>query len=269
MNALKGWDGYSTHINMSNLANYVRNNFKGMLVFGDIHSDYESLMKAHKFAVDNELFFMSLGDLVDRGPFPYETVSHMSTFMSEGKAGFTWGNHDVKFHRYAAGEKVSLSVDARRTLADVGPERQEEFLKMYTGIVDNAEYSGLFHVFDDILLVHAASHPSMWTGLIKTGNSQTARALYGEVNGERHENGFPVRLYNWINEIPMGKTVIVGHDRAPILNVPISEPMVKINSNGGKAMFIDTGCGKGGFLTGAIILNNKKQFEFDRFVDFK
>jgi hypothetical protein len=254
---------------MSNLANYVKQNFKGMLVFGDIHSDYESLMKAHKFATDNDLFFMSLGDLVDRGPFPFETVSHMAKFIDEGKAGFTSGNHDTKFYKFAQGEKVNLSVDARRTIADVGPERMDEFLRLYTKVFTAPMFSDLFHTFDDIILVHAASHPSMWNPRAGHSNTQLSRALYGEVNGERHDNGFPVRLYNWIDEVPMGKTVIVGHDRAPIHMVAITEPMVKTNSNGGKVIFMDTGCGKGGFLSGAVILHNKKHFKFDSFVDFK
>jgi hypothetical protein len=76
-------------------------------------------------------------------------------------------------------------------------------------------------------------------------------------------------LYNWVDEIPMGRTVMVGHDRMPVFNVPITEPMVKTNSNGGKAIFIDTGCGKGGFLTGAVILHDKKKFVIDSYKEFK
>jgi len=254
---------------MTNLVKYIKENFKGMLVFGDIHSDYESLMKAHKFAISNELFFMSLGDLVDRGPFPYETIAHMSKFIDEGATGFTMGNHDSKFYRLSKGDKVSLSVDAKRTIADVGPERYEKFLELYTNIVTKPIFSDLFHTINDIILVHASGHPSMWDTTVAAGTSQLSRALFGEVNGETHTDGFPVRLYNWIDEIPMGKTVVVGHDRAPIHNIAIIEPLVKTNAKGGKAIFMDTGCGKGGFLSGAIFTHNKKRFKFDSFVDFK
>lgn len=254
---------------MSNLANYVTRNFKGMLVFGDIHADYESLMKAHKFAVDNNLFFMSLGDLVDRGPFPFETISHMAKFISEGKAGFTSGNHDARFYKFAQGEEVSLSIDARRTLADVGPEREKEFLRLYEKIFTTPMFADLFHTFGDITLAHAASHSSMWDARSGPSKSQISRAMYGESSGERYNSGFPVRLYNWVDEVPMGKTVIVGHDRAPIHNILITEPLVVTNSNGGKVCFIDTGCGKGGFLSGAVIVHDKKHFKFDSFVNFK
>jgi len=254
---------------MHTLKTHVKRNFKGILVVGDIHSDYESLMRAHNVAETHNYFFMPIGDLVDRGPFPFETVLHMSAFMKTGCTGFVLGNHDDKFYRFHKGAKVSFSVDARRTLADVGPERQEEFLKMYAEIIETPVYSKLYHVFDDITLVHAASHPSMWDPLVKAGNEARSRALYGEVNGKRHDDGLPVREYNWIDEIPTGKTVVVGHDRAPINNIQIVEPMIKTNSNGGKAVFIDTGCGKGGFLTGMVIANHKGNFKFDRFVDFK
>lgn len=253
---------------MNFLADRVKNNFNGILVFGDIHADYESYMKAYYYAKEHNLFFMSLGDLVDRGRFPYEVVMHMDDCVKAGIAGFTMGNHDDKFRRLFLGNKVSLSVDARRTLEDVGPDRRDHFLKTYHDMMETPVYSGLFHKFDDIILAHAASHPAMWEGVTfdKTARS---RALVGEADGSVDDNGLPVRLYNWIEEIPMGKTVIVGHDRKPIFDVSITVPLVRTNSNGGKAIFIDTGCGKGGFLTGAVIIHDKKHFKIDHYVEFK
>lgn len=251
------------------LANYVRDNFKGMLVFGDVHADYASLVKAHEYAVSNNLFFMSLGDLVDRGVLPFETISYMSRIVEAGQGGFTSGNHDANFYKIAMGEKHKLSADAKQTLVCVGADQHDEFLRMYAKLFSTPMFSDLYHIFDDITLVHAASHPSMWNSRAGHSNVQIARALYGETSGEKHTDGFPLRLYNWIDEIPMGKTVIVGHDRAPIYNILLNQPLIQSNSKGGKVFFMDTGCGKGGFLSGAVILHNKKQFKFDSFVDFK
>jgi hypothetical protein len=250
------------------LANHVKKNFAGMLVIGDLHGDYEAFTAAHHHAETHNFFLMSLGDLVDRGPFPFETVSHMSRLVKDGRAGFTIGNHDNKYYRFRNGSKVSFSSDAKRTLADVGPERQAEFLDMYAGIIDTPLFSAMFHRFDDITLVHAASHPVMFESVEKFPDAARSRALYGETNGEVHPDGFPVRLYNWINEVPMGKTVVVGHDRKPIHNEAIVVPLVKTNANGGKAIFIDTGCGKGGFLTGMVVKHDK-HFKIDHFVEFK
>lgn len=251
------------------LSNYVRDNFTGILVFGDIHSEYDSLRRAHDYAEAHNYFFMSLGDLVDRGLEPFETVLYMHNLINLNKAGFTIGNHDDKYRRFYKGSKVRFSEEAKMTLTYVGDNRQSEFLEKYTEIVEHPIHSSMFHIFDDIVLTHAASHSSMWDSTQKFSKEAHARALVGEVSGEVYSNGYPVRLYNWVEEIPIGKTVIVGHDRSPIFNILISEPLVRSNKNGGKAIFLDTGCGKGGHLTGAVILLHNNKFKFDSFVDFK
>lgn len=91
--------------------------------------------------------------------------------------------------------------------------------------------------------------------------------IVGETNGEVYDDGYPVRLYNWIDEVPMGKTVIVGHDKMPIYNINITAPMIVTNKNGGRTVFMDTGCGKGGYLSGAVIVNdiNFKLVDFKEF----
>lgn len=251
------------------LADYVKNSFDGMLVFADVHGDFDSFMKAYSFAVSENYFLMSLGDLVDRSDKPYEIVTKMSDAVYNGRAGFIIGNHDDKYLRLHKGNNVRLSLDGRRTMESVGESRKDEFLNAYTRMMNDNMFSGLYHIFDDIILTHAASHPDMWSSSGKFSSSAKSRALYGETNGKLHSDGYPVRLYNWIEEIPMGKTVIVGHDRMPIFNVPMTTPIVKNNANGGCVMFTDTGCGKGGFLTGTVILHDGKKFKFDKFVEFK
>jgi len=252
-----------------NLAEYVKSNFAGMLVFGDIHGDFDSFEKAHTFAVDNNLFFMSLGDLVDRGRKPFETVMKMAKMVLEGKGAFTIGNHDDKFCRFAKGSTVSFSKDARQTLDDVTPERMDEFLTTYLKMVETPMFSSLFHKFDDITLVHASSHPSIWEDAPKFGKTERSRFLVGEVSGEIYPDGYPVRLYTWIDEIPKGKTVVVGHDKQPIHNIPILAPMVVTNSVGGMAVFLDTGCGKGGFLSGAVMVPGENGFVINSYTEFK
>lgn len=254
---------------MFTIANYVADGFDGMLVVGDIHGDIESFMAAKEYAVKNNYFFMLLGDAVDRGRNPYEVVSEIHAMMQDGRAGFTVGNHDDKHYRYSLGNKVSLSADGKRTIDDVGPERLAEFHRMYGEVINDVVLSGVYHKFGDIVLAHAASHPCLWEGDTVVTKSARARFLVGETNGEVDSTGYPVRLYNWINEVPIGKTMIVGHDRMPIHDVAITEPLLKTNASGGKAIFMDTGCGKGGFLTGALILCKKGNFYIDEYVEFK
>jgi len=256
---------------MFTVANYVKESFDGMLIFADVHGNFDAFERARRFAVGENFLFMSLGDLVDRDRKPFEVIEAMYKMMYDGRAAFTLGNHDDKHYRGIMGNKVSFSRDAKQTLADVGPERMAEYQRMYKAIVEDTMLSGLYHKFDDFVLVHAASHPSIWEEPKEGSTGKTARSrfLVGETNGETMDDGYPVRLYNWIDEIPMGKTVIVGHDKQPIHNKPISEPMQVTNASGGKAIFLDTGCGKGGFLTGAVMLHGKKGFVLDKFVEFK
>lgn len=256
---------------MFTLANYVKDSFDGMLIFGDVHGDFQSYDRARNYAVKENFLLMSLGDLVDRGRQPYEVVESMYKLMYDGRAAFTIGNHDDKHHRGILGNRVSFSRDAKQTLDDVGPERMDEYKRMYKEIVEDKMMTGLYHKFGDFTLVHAASHPSLWEEPKEGSTGKTARSrfLVGETNGDRGEDGYPVRLYNWIDEIPMGKVVIVGHDKQPIHNKPITEPMQITNANGGKVIFMDTGCGKGGFLSGAVMLHGKKGFVLDKFVEFK
>lgn len=253
---------------MFDLAGHVENSFEGMLVFGDVHADYESFMRAYDYAKTHNYFFMSLGDLVDRGPFPFETVHKMYLAVDDGQGGLTIGNHDDKFRRYAKGAKVSFSLDARRTLADVGPEREAEFLMYYRELVERPVYSDYFHKFGDITIVHAASHPSMWENTTRFSDTAKSRALYGEVTGEKYDDGYPVRYYGWIEEIPMGKTVIVGHDRMPFNKVS-DFPVMKSNMKGGKVVFMDTGCGKGGYLSAAVVKCKDSNFFIEKIVGFK
>jgi protein phosphatase len=253
---------------MTTLENYVKEKFNGMLVFGDVHADYESIQHAYQYAKKNNYFFQSLGDLVDRGPKPFKTVKLMYEVVSNGLGGMVVGNHDNKFYRYANGADVKFSRDAKKTLEDVGKGREYDFLKMYCSIIEAKPFSDIFHKFGDITLVHAAPHHCLWDNTPITKSAQS-RFTVGETSGELYPDGYPVRLYNWIEEIPMDKTVMVGHDSHPIHNVLITEPMIVTNKDGGKAIFMDTGCGKAGYLSGAVVKSKNDKFFVEDMVAFK
>jgi len=244
----------------------TKNKFSGILAFGDTHSDYDSFIRVYEYAKDNNLFFMSLGDLVDRGEHPFEVVSLMHKAIEEGAGGMVIGNHDDKFYRYGMGNKVRLSGDAKATLDHVGSHRMSDFLQMYINVVNKSSY---FSVLDDIIFTHGATHESMWDTSVNFTSEAKYRALYGEVTGEHYPDGYPIRYYGWADDVPIGRTAIVGHDRAPIHNELIAEPLTYQNSKGGKVIFMDTGGGKGGHITGVILNNDSGKYEVDKFVDFK
>lgn len=253
---------------MFSVANHVRQNFKGALVISDVHGDYCSFKFAQDYALKEGLFLLSLGDLVDRARQPFEVVSAMYNLIIKGLAGFTIGNHDDKYYRAYLGNKVIFSSDAKQTLDDVGQDRLGEFYKMYAGIIEHKTLSGIYHKFDNFTIVHAACHPCMWNNE-KFGKSERWRCLIGEVSGETYEDGYPIRLYNWVEDVPKDNVVIVGHDKQPINNIFITEPMQVTNLCGGKVIFLDTGCGKCGFLSGVVILNSENGFIIDKFMEFK
>ncbi len=254
---------------MNNLEQHVRNKFKGILVISDLHANLAALSSAIRYSEDHNLFLLSLGDLVDRGRYPFECVSALWNLMNSGSAGLIIGNHDNKFHKLHIGKNVSLSGDATNTLNDVGEERKSQFLRMYFDLQTNPILSGMFQKISNIVFVHAASHTDIWESE-KLSSSANSRLLYGEVTGEMEADGMPIRFYNWISEIPTNIIVMVGHDRKPIHNVLIAEPLIVINDHGGKAIFIDTGCGKGGFLTGAVIREDiNSVFSINEYVTFR
>jgi len=253
------------------LEEYITYHFHGVLVIGDLHADYQAFSRAVKYAKEENFFLMSLGDLVDRGRQPFEVISEMHELVLDGRAGLTVGNHDLKFCRLAKGEKVNLAADPLQTLEDVGAERRDDFLSMYTTIAEKVPFSGFVHKFHDIALVHASNHKSVWENdVTEYGKSAQSRFLFGQTVNEIDEDGYPVRLYDWIEEIPSGKTLIVGHDRKPVHNVAITEPLVITNKVNGTAVFLDTGCGKSGFLSGAVLMTDKtKKYKISSYVDFK
>lgn len=256
---------------MTGIADFVREKFDGMLVFSDVHGDYDSIKRAYDYADSHNFFFMSLGDLVDRARKPYETIQFMHSVVSAQRGGLAMGNHDDKFYRHAKGNKVHFSGDARQTLVDVGADREQEFFRMYMEIMNDRVFSSVFHTFDDITVVHAAAHASMFLGLPNVTKSERARYLVGETNGERHPDGYPVRLYSWIDDIPAGKTVIVGHDRTPFdYSKVLTEPKEVTGKMGGRVLFVDTGGGKGGHVTGVVVRpGTDSKFEVVKYKQFK
>ena len=65
-----------------------------------------------------------------------------------------------------------------------------------------------------------------------------------QVESQKNSMGMPIRSQEWVKEIPAGVMAIVGHQ---ILST--EKPVIKVNAIGGKAMFLDTGAGKGGKLS--------------------
>jgi protein phosphatase len=100
------------------------------------------------------------------------------------------------------------------------------------------------------LFVHGGFHTTMLEqpapehGLQRP-HGPVARALYGEPTGRIQPDGYPERSLRWVDRIPSGLTVYCGHDRRS----SDGRPYIRHGVLGGKAVFLDTGAGKGGHLS--------------------
>ena len=235
------------------IANKVTSgSYRGIVTFSDIHAHAKKLKKGIRYAIQNDLFIVFLGDLVDGHDRPLETVLTVKALLDEDRAVFVIGNHDDKFYRYAKGNPVELKGANKKTLEDVPPEKRKLFLQTITDIVlhRNSAYT---HRIANWTFVHGSAHATLWDDRDNLVKKARHRALYGEVNGERDEDDFPVRLYNWVDEIPDGQNVVVGHDRKPEgTHLKDTGPYTKNGEQGGSAVFTDMGCGKGGLLCLAV-----------------
>lgn len=225
-------------------------NYSGLATFSDIHAHAEKLKGGIKYALKNNLFIVFLGDLIDGHDKPLETVLIVKQILDAGTGALVIGNHDDKFYRYAKGNPVILKKQNKQTLADI-PEGQEKlFLQTMTDLYLHKN-SDFHFEYANWVFIHGSCHKEVWERPEKLSKKARHRALYGEVTGEEDEDGMPVRIYNWVDEIPAGRGVVVGHDRKPYGGETLADtgPFDHTNDQGGRVIFSDTGCGKGGKLT--------------------
>jgi protein phosphatase len=208
-------------------------------VVGDVHGD----ASAFAYAADTDRFLVQLGDLVDYGPDSAGALRIMFSLMDRGQGLFLLGNHDLKLARLLLGQNVRVNAQLLATV-----QQLDEPLR--ARVVAEAERAPLWLRSGHRLFVHAGFHTDMLQGpsppvLIGRALGISARALFGEPTGQVQEDGFPERSLRWVNRIPPGMTVYVGHDRRS----QDGRPLEQRARSGGRAIFVDTGAGKGGHLS--------------------
>jgi len=208
-------------------------------VVGDVHGD----ASAFAYAADTDRFLVQLGDLVDYGPDSAGALRIMFRLIDRGQGLFLLGNHDLKLARLLLGQNVRANAHLLATV-----QQLDEPLR--ARVVAEAERAPLWLRSGHRLFVHAGFHTDMLQGpappvLIGRALGISARALFGEPTGQVQEDGFPERSLRWVNRIPAGMTVYVGHDRRS----QDGRPLEQRARSGGRAIFVDTGAGKGGHLS--------------------
>jgi protein phosphatase len=208
-------------------------------VVGDVHGDATGFA----YAIATDRFIVQLGDLTDHGPNSAGTLRMMFDLIERGRGLFILGNHDLKLGRVLSGDQVRIDPVVQATV-----EQLDDDLKTRTLRLVAEAPAWLRH--GSALFVHGGFHTAMLEqaspdhGLARP-QGPLARALYGEPTGRIQPDGFPERSLRWVDRIPEGLTVYCGHDRRS----SDGRPYVRYGQLGGKAVFLDTGAGKGGHLS--------------------
>ena len=208
-------------------------------VVGDVHGD----AAAFAYAAATDRFIVQLGDLVDHGPDSAGVLRLMFRLIDAGRGLFLLGNHDLKLGRLLAGQWVRSEPVLQATVAQLDDALRARVQQ------EVARAPGwLWH--DGALFVHGGFHTNMLGqaapdhGLDRP-HGALARALYGEPTGRMQSDGYPERSLRWVDRIPAGVTVYCGHDQRS----RNGRPYIRRGAEGGSAVFLDTGAGKGGHLS--------------------
>ena len=216
---------------------------RGLRVIGDVHGDARSFA----IAAETDLFVIQLGDLTDYGPDSAGALRIACRLVAEGRGLFLLGNHDLKLARALAGREVRAGPELSETLRQLDPALRGLALPAIAGAPGWLRRTHRGH---ELLFVHAGFHTAMLEqppppapeGRVE---GVLSRALFGEPTGRSLANGYPERSLRWVDRIPAGLTVYCGHDRRST----DGRPYIRTNRDGGTAIFLDTGAGKGGHLS--------------------
>lgn len=208
-------------------------------VVGDVHGDATGFA----YAAATDRFIVQLGDLTDHGPDSAGTLRIMFDLLDQGRGLFILGNHDLKLGRVLSGDHVRVDAAIQATLNQLDDGLKAQVLRHVAEAPAWLRHGAT-------LFVHGGFHTAMLEqsspdhGLDRP-QGPLARALYGEPTGRIQPDGYPERSLRWVDRIPSGITVYCGHDRRS----NDGRPYVRHGMQGGRAVFLDTGAGKGGHLS--------------------
>jgi len=227
---------------------------KKLTVIGDVHGTFDEMVHIVDDALSRDRHIVFLGDLTDRGPNSVGVLNTVMDLYEQDKATVIFGNHDDKFMRWAMGNNVNATHGIQTTIAefDALPDHEAHaILQRFLNLSQNW-YECL--TVGNVTFAHGGFHKGMLNVpyvLVKDRKQKeyrsiVARANYGKTHPEKKSpEGYKLRLYDWVDDIPNGHTVYLGHDVQSV-----TEVVTKVGAQGGKAVFVDTGAGKDGFLSG-------------------
>ena len=214
-------------------------------IIGDVHGCYEEFYRLTlELGYDwkdgmpihpdgRKLAFV--GDLTDRGPASLRVIEVVYQLVIKKYAYYVPGNHCNKLYRYFLGRKVQVTHGLETTVAEwkeLDKKNKERISKMFKELYENAP---LYQQLDNKKLVIA--HAGIREDYIGKHNDKVKTfVLYGDINGEVHQDGSPVRR-DWAQKYKGEAIIVYGH-------TPVTE-VRHVN----RTFNIDTGAVFGGKLT--------------------
>lgn len=215
-------------------------------IVGDIHGCYRELLclldqlgyeereGVYTHPQGRKLVF--LGDLTDRGPESLRVIRLVTRLVKHKQALYVPGNHCNKLYRFLLGRNVQVTHGLETTVEELTNVSKELRTKISRDFIHLYEQAPLYLVLDEGKLVVA--HAGITENLIGQHNRKVKTfVLYGDITGEKDENGFPIRR-DWAKKYTGKSWIVYGH-------TPVKEPRF-VN----RTVNIDTGCVFGGHLTG-------------------
>lgn len=224
--------------------------YRGVTVIADVHGMMNPLRNAISWAKNRGNFMLFLGDVLDYGIDTLEVVDSVYQLIIRGEAEAVMGNHERKIfrHLYPKGKPSNMShmshgnrvtIDRVNALSAFDRERWVNRFLAMVHLMRNHRTDGNF------IFAHGAVSPEMWTtNDFRLSSSLEDMTLFGEVDDSVKKGDYPNRVYNWVDSLLENQTAVVGHDIRSN-----AAPFNHVGLGGGKAVFLDTGCGKGGNLS--------------------
>lgn len=213
---------------------------RALRVVGDVHGD----AAAFALACATDRFIVQLGDLTDGGPDSAGALRQAIALRQAGRLVFLLGNHDHKLRRALLGQVARPDAALAATLAAIDPGLRADALAAIAAAPAWIRHGDAFFVHGGFHTAMLDQPPPEDAGARRPA-SLVARALFGQTTGRVRHDGFPERVYHWVDRIPAGLSVYCGHS----VRSTDGRPCRQRGEAGGTAIFVDTGAGKGGHLS--------------------
>lgn len=220
-------------------------------IVGDIHGCYHTLVKLLKNKDDKD-YLICVGDYIDRGIFPGETIRLLSEYFDEGNTTLLIGNHDFYYAKYIA----DITSSQAKYLLNDFKETRQRFLKY--GVSENKylhfmDKLSFIYETDHFIVSHAGLNKEVFRMINR--NTEIKNSYYTKNSTEIEQIPGHVRTFLYENilldrSLPddLGKIQIHGHTPLMCFN-PVFFPKIK-------SWNLDTGAFLGWGMS-AIRINDK------------